>query len=194
MLRSGVLIPYILVALVGYAAGAALTAARAQQAEPAHQAPAPDLRAEQELLRRFVGSWEGEGEARARDAKRQNVTKQQRGEWALGKRFIHIRSRSLSGDDFQSEAYLWFNPTERRYELYEFNNGPYPVTTWTGQRAKDRLVLEGKVAGRLLHAAYLWLDENRMQVLMSDEKGEAVKSYAGGTFRRVRSRGLEERY
>jgi hypothetical protein len=173
---------YVLVALVSSGAGAALTGAFAQQAppEPAERA------SEDPLLARFIGAWEGEGEARGK-----SVTKEQRCSWVLDKKFVSIRSSSVSGDRFKSEAYLCFNPERRQYEMYEFNNGPYPVTTWTGQRDKDRLVLEGKVAGKTLRATYLWLDRNRMQILLSDEMGQTVKSYAGGVYRKSRSRDAE---
>jgi hypothetical protein len=187
MRSSNPLVRYGLVALISSAAGSALTGAFAQPGGPSSGQLEPlDLAAEDALMSRFIGTWEGEGEAQGK-----SVTKEQRCEWALGKRFISIRSRSRSGDNFQSEAYLRFNPAERRYELYEFNNGDFPVTAWIGRRDRDRLVLEGKLAGRTVRATYMWLDKNRMQVLLSDDKGEMLKTYAGGVFRRQRTRGEE---
>lgn len=159
--------------LVATIAGAALTLAQGAQEPPK---PA------EEFLSRFVGRWAAEGQ----NQEGKNVNREQRCEWVLDRRFIHIRSRSTKGDDFQSEGYLWFNPETHRYELYEFNNAQYPVTTWSGLLVNDRLVLDGKVGGQPIRTTFIWVDENRMQVIQSDDKGQPFKSYAGGTYRKLR--------
>ncbi len=135
-----------------------------------------------QLLSRFVGKWVGEGTARD----------EARWEWTLDDRFLRLGYRELAQPGFKAEGYLWYNPQEDRFELYEFNNGARPVRffagaplkkTPVGKRGRQTIVLEEHADHRHIRLTIEWLDESSWNYVEANLHDGEVAPFVQMTFR-----------
>jgi len=138
----------------------------------------PGLAAESQFLHRFVGRWLGEGESYGKQVRDEMVLR-----WVLKNRFLEMEYRAVDGDDYVGRGYLWWNPAQRRYELYEFNNGAWPIRFETGQRTGETLLLEERAEDRHVRLRFVFVDDDT--ILMTES---AVKDGGEALFVRVRFR------
>jgi hypothetical protein len=83
----------------------------------------------------------------------------------------------LSGDRYESEGYVWYDPKLKRYEWWEFNNGTWAVRQHRGYRHKDQLVLEEDTSDRKMRLIFTFSDNNTLAMTEAFVKGEQTKPY-----------------
>ncbi len=159
--------------LVAVPASGGATAAEARLAAPS---------AEVTFLDRFVGAWRGTG---IQDGK--PIRDEMQFAWALNRRFLRFTYKALAGDGYLGEGYVWYNPSLKRYEWWEFNNGTWPVREHRGTRDADSLVMEEKASDRHLRLTFSFTDADTLRMEESHVVGQQIKPYVTVTFRRVRA-------
>lgn len=135
--------------------------------------------AEQQFLERFVGEWEGEGQSDNNDV--QDLMQFQ---WVLNRRFLNFSYKALARDNYEGEGYVWYNPPLGLYELWEFNNGRWPVREHQGQHNDNQLVLEEHTEDRNIRLTFTFVNSDTLDMTEGFVNGEQLDAYAVIRFHR----------
>lgn len=133
----------------------------------------------QQFLERFVGEWEGEGQS-----DNNNVQDLMRFQWVLNQRFLSFSYKALAGDNYEGEGYVWYNPSLGLYELWEFNNGRWPVREHQGQHSDNQLVLEEHTEDRDIRLTFTFVNSNTLDMTEEFVNGEQLDAYVMVRFHR----------
>jgi hypothetical protein len=131
------------------------------------------------FLERLVGQWEGSGKSNNRE-----IRDLMQFQWALNQRFVHFFYRALAGDNYEGEGYIWYNPSHRCYEWWEFNNGQRPVRMHTGHGNQNQLILEEDGEEQKMRLTFTFVDDSTLEMTESFLEEEQVEPYVRVRFQR----------
>ena len=101
------------------------------------------------LLHCLIGKWNGKGTSFG-TAVEDRISF----DTTIRSRFLYMKLSALTGDDFEAEGYLWYNPAKDSVEFYEFNTGRWPVRILRGKAEANMITLEEHIDARHIRITF----------------------------------------
>ncbi len=140
------------------------------------------------LLEQFVGVWRGDGRAGGKETR--DVVNW---EWALDHCFLKFSYKTVVGDNFKAEGYMSIESTENRLDIYEFNNGEWPVRRFSADIQKlaatspgqnRDLVLDEITGDRHVRLVFAWMSQDSFRMTESYVRNKRLEEFVRVTFHR----------